>query len=520
MLREYLISLGKLAGMPSRTLPGLGDTADDVLADAGLMGRAGMLEEAPADALPYHGRNSGGLSQAAGESAAAYLAYLRQRWPVNGGRGTVPGLQAQLARLGFPSSEVWTELDLKLTGYVGAFGGTQGAFFVLLRKPHAILPAALKDWNDGQLWDGSTTWGGTTATWAQISEILATIRRWKPATTSCRFVIIELDAAAPLVLGVAAEAKTTGVAETLLSAWGAGPGDALWAVGAAGTILWWESGSWTADTSGVATELRAVTGGTDGLRWAVGAGGTALVSQDPTLGVFVGWTPVPVDGGVALRAVWSHDDLNTWAVGDGGAVRRYNVGTANFDTAASATAADLYGIWGADLDQLWAVGQGGVIMRWEPASWTVIPSGTTANLRAVWGSSRSDVWAVGAGGIILHWNGAAWSAVASGTTADLLSVSGTGPNNVIVTSTAGPLRWDGLSWRALPAPAGSYRAVWAAGTQLLWAVGAAGLSVRWGAADFSGAGLVVPCGETWEVNPATGGRVEFYNYSYLRERVS
>lgn len=198
MLREYLINLGKLAGMPSRTLPGIGDTADDVLADAGLMGRAGMLEEAPADALDPHARNSA-LQRAAGESDTALRRWLRGRWDTWKACGSTDGLRAALLRLGFVA-EIYTTLDLKLDFNFVGFGGHQGFFFVLLRAPLPIAAAAQNTWDGGQLWNGGETWGGLDMGWPGWSNLHAALRRWRPMGTSPRFVALELDENDPVTI--------------------------------------------------------------------------------------------------------------------------------------------------------------------------------------------------------------------------------------------------------------------------------------------------------------------------------
>ena len=55
------------------------------------------------------------------------------------------------------------------------------------------------------------------------------------------------------------------------------------------------------------------------------------------------------------------------------------------------------GVWGTDSNSVFAVGELGAIIRYQGAGsvWTQMPSPTTKDLNAVWGSSSSNVFAVG-----------------------------------------------------------------------------------------------------------------------------
>lgn len=57
----------------------------------------------------------------------------------------------------------------------------------------------------------------------------------------------------------------------------------------------------------------------------------------------------------------------------------------------------LYGIWGADANNVWAVGQNGAIQKWNGTTWTKQTSGTSQTLYGVWGADSQNVWAVGGG---------------------------------------------------------------------------------------------------------------------------
>ncbi len=105
--------------------------------------------------------------------------------------------------------------------------------------------------------------------------------------------------------------------------------------------------------------------------------------------------------------------------------------TANITNVTSPTNANLNSVFmvnnitntGNDLTKLdaWAVGDGGAIIRWNGASWSVVNSATTANLNSVFFVNSSYGWAVGGNstsGVILNYNGTwrNWQAIALNTT--------------------------------------------------------------------------------------------------------
>ena len=83
----------------------------------------------------------------------------------------------------------------------------------------------------------------------------------------------------------------------------------------------------------------------------------------------------------------------------------------------------LYGVSALDATHVWAVGEYGTILFFNGTSWSPQTSGTTANLVSVSALDATHVWAVGASGTILFFNGTFWSAQASGTTNNLMGVS-------------------------------------------------------------------------------------------------
>jgi hypothetical protein len=103
----------------------------------------------------------------------------------------------------------------------------------------------------------------------------------------------------------------------------------------------------------------------------------------------------------------------------------------------------------------WAVGDGGAMLRWNGVAWSEVDAGTTENLHSVFCNSPDDCWAVGDSGTIVHWNGSDWSASPSGTSGTLFGVgcraglpgdcyaNGSLAGNPL---TANARHWNGTAW--------------------------------------------------------------------------
>ncbi len=142
--------------------------------------------------------------------------------------------------------------------------------------------------------------------------------------------------------------------ERLNDVWGLGQD--LFAVGEGGVILRHAKGAWTAQTSGIMTDLNAVAGVAINDVWAVGADGVAL-----------------------------HFDGTTWTATETGV-----------DEA-------LWAVFAPAPDAVYAVGNAGVALVWDGVAWTSLPTGVDNNLYAIHGASDENVWAVGNRGMVLQY---------------------------------------------------------------------------------------------------------------------
>jgi hypothetical protein len=182
---------------------------------------------------------------------------------------------------------------------------------------------------------------------------------------------------------------TTNASYGLDRAPGSGVG-ALFAVGAAGTILRYDGTNWASQASGTTQTLYSVGKvpmiATD---FVVGAAGTILQTTATS------WTS---QGSTTTR------DL--FVVGDELVLSSTNV---------------------------YAAGGAGTILHYDGTTWSAQASGTTSAIHGATASTSTDIFMVGDGGVIVHSsNGSTWTAQVSGTTNDLAAASTAAPNDVFV----------------------------------------------------------------------------------------
>lgn len=126
------------------------------------------------------------------EAVSALRLYLLRILAEKRKAGTPDAIHAQFARFGCPVVEIVTELDLRNAGVVGGFGGNEGFWFLVIRQPHPF-PLFNTEWDGGGEWDDEVSYWGSAIGQTEIADMTDIFQRWKPAGTSCRFVIIDED---------------------------------------------------------------------------------------------------------------------------------------------------------------------------------------------------------------------------------------------------------------------------------------------------------------------------------------
>lgn len=253
--------------------------------------------------------------------------------------------------------------------------------------------------------------------------------------------------------------------------WGSSP-NAVWAVGSAGTILFWNGTFWVPVESGTRQDLYAVWGSGPDDVWASG--------DNQTLLRWDGMRWNPVEGGrTGYPALWGSAADDVWIAGSGGSMLHWDgTALAEVDTG---TVRFLYALWGSAADDVWAAGYSGTLLHWDGSVWAPVPSGTRATLTSLWGTGPHDVWATGTGGTVLHFDGSAWTANdPDGPSYDFLAVWGTGPKDVWVAGVAYLVHWDGATWSLTQRDiqTGLF-GLWGTGSDDVFAVGDGGAVLRW-----------------------------------------
>jgi hypothetical protein len=182
------------------------------------------------------------------------------------------------------------------------------------------------------------------------------------------------------------------------------PGDLFYAAGAAGGIASCSDGASFADENAPAgSDLAGGWGGGGPALFAVGAAGT-IMRRVPVTDGGASWAVVPSGSASDLAAVWGASSNELFIVGSGGTILHTTDGAQSFHAQALPGAPALHGVWGAGGDDVYVVGDSGLV-AWSGdhgATWTPLSVPTTRNLRAVWGASAADVFIVGDGGTVLH----------------------------------------------------------------------------------------------------------------------
>lgn len=178
----------------------------------------------------------------------------------------------------------------------------------------------------------------------------------------------------------------------------------VWAVGASdagvGEILHFTSFRWTfAELPGVEVgPLYAVAAEPKGDAWAAG-GGDYFLHWD---GLAWRQWPHPAPGknvyGLALV-----DELNGWAVGEGGLIFKFGGG--KWEAVESPTTQTLRRVRVLSAKSAWAAGDGGTVLRYDGSSWKEVDFPPKVDLYDLHFFGAEDGWVVGAVASLYHWNG-------------------------------------------------------------------------------------------------------------------
>ncbi|MFH1148841.1 MAG: hypothetical protein V1748_00040 [Actinomycetota bacterium] len=157
----------------------------------------------------------------------------------------------------------------------------------------------------------------------------------------------------------------------------------VWAVGSAGTILFYDGTSWVPQDSGTEVELTGVTAADPNHAWACGWGEEVLFFDGER------WTRQH-QGMASLRGIAAADPDHVWAVGSNGTILFYDGGS--WSRQDSETTVELTGVCVGD-GGAWACGLAGKLLEFRGA-WNTVRSGDEM-FRGIARSGDGTLWVVG-----------------------------------------------------------------------------------------------------------------------------
>ncbi|MBU1671096.1 MAG: hypothetical protein KKF41_04335 [Actinobacteria bacterium] len=157
----------------------------------------------------------------------------------------------------------------------------------------------------------------------------------------------------------------------------------VWAVGSAGTILFYDGTSWMPQDSGTEVELTGVTATDPDHAWACGWGEEVLFFDGER------WTRQH-QGMASLRGIAAADPDHVWAVGSNGTILFYDGGS--WSRQDSETTVELTGVCVGD-GGAWACGLAGRLLEFRGA-WRTVRSGDEM-FRGIARSGDGTLWVVG-----------------------------------------------------------------------------------------------------------------------------
>lgn len=172
-----------------RFLRAFGEAGEDLLEFALECGRAARLETCHSSLLDAHARNSG-LPRVRGESDESFRKLLLNPWETFRLMGTSRGLLRAVERLGYRAA-LLSETDYNLLDRSFAFGESKWFFHLDIFAPSGFEPP--EEWEGGWVWEQEgALWDIREPYPGALGELVDTVRRWKPAGSSCRFLRFEL----------------------------------------------------------------------------------------------------------------------------------------------------------------------------------------------------------------------------------------------------------------------------------------------------------------------------------------
>ncbi|MCF8369362.1 MAG: T9SS type A sorting domain-containing protein [Bacteroidales bacterium] len=214
----------------------------------------------------------------------------------------------------------------------------------------------------------------------------------------------------------------------------------VWAVGAGGTILYYDGTSWAEQTNPSTEDLFAIDFTDSSNGWAVGESGTILYFDGTE------WMEKTSPVSAHWQGLVMLDANNGWAVGSDGMIISFD-GTDWTEYADSPVTGPLTAVYFIDENNGWAVGEDGVIIYYDGTEWAEQTSPSSKDLFCVSFADGNNGWAAGKSGTMLFFDGNEWSEVDIDSGIDIYFISMDGTDSGIAGGKDGfLLEYDGISW--------------------------------------------------------------------------
>lgn len=300
------------------------------------------------------------------------------------------------------------------------YAGSKGYVFVAGTNRTLLL---------GTLQDPQRPWNAANSKWATLSANIGMATADFSALSGTAPTRAFAASGAPLVHifsgfgwnGLPGQPTPCGT-QNLFSLWS--DPSTTWLAGAQGTIMRFDGTNCTAETTNRTETLRDVFGfGTS--RWAIGDKGLVLKQNGAA------WSPVvateqnnPFVPPYRLSGGTATSDNNFWIVGDSGVLLQGSANGVGPDPETQdperlaakqgPLLMNLNAVAGRSDSEIWAVGDRGAILRWDGRRWHEEDShdDQARTLRGLW-VGPTDVWAVGDSGVVLYRDRNRWQSVDS-----------------------------------------------------------------------------------------------------------
>ena len=281
----------------------------------------------------------------------------------------------------------------------------------------------------------------------------------------------------------------------LRSVWGSSATDVFF-TGPAGALLHFNGGGFDSVNVISGFALNAISGKAADDLWIVGSNGSVLHRSGVAsgAGAAMGWRTAESYTNSALSAIWAVRRDLAWAVGNDGALQRWD-GQRFWNVPQRETAAMLFSIHAASNGSaLWAVGERGTLLRWNGVQWEPTPIDTTDTVRDVFSDGPDRAWAVGSNGLLLRWDGQRWQRVDSGERVELTALFGVSADDLWAAGRSGVLlHFDGQRWqRSSAVQSADLVDLWGRSSSDVWAVGSSGTVIHWDGQSWQPAAQGVP----------------------------